>query len=177
MDNTLCDFQAGILDHLEGVLQRQLDPLLQNRLLSIERMIGSPYPEFWQLKRRFEMEGGYADLPAFEDMVSFVRKKQAEGWGIVISTARPTDIKRVWHDSFRWLHRHGIMPNKLEMFGTDRVVLAQQLKDQGHEVLALDDDPAHIERLVESGTPVIVRPFEYNAGLSHPLITFWGSEE
>lgn len=180
LDGTLADFPTGFLTWLADLSRSgwygESVPNPDYRSLSIEQVLGQPYHKYWTYKQRFEETGGYGKLPALNDALNFVVRLQSQGWNIVVTTARPASIKRVWHDSWRWLRDNGIEIDRLEMLGTDRVLLAEHYRKKGHPILAMDDDPTIALRLADV-CPVLLRDYPYNQHISHPSIFRIGTLE
>ena len=160
LDGTVADFQQGMLKYLSDS-GLPLPPEIVADTLSVERLAGIGYPQYWDLKRSFEESGGYGTLPHYPDAVQFIQEKAEQGWAIIVATARPSHIARSWRDSYLWLRKLGIDPTRLEMLEADRCLLAQYYLQRGHPVVALEDDPSHAQRLA-GVCPVLLRAHPYN---------------
>lgn len=170
MDGTLADWRQGFLDFL--VDQNYIPSLLSKDpelSLSMDLDMGWPYSIYLRWKDQFELEGGYGELPAYEDSLYFFRHCRAD-YRIIV-TARPVTIPRVYFDTFFWLKRMVVLPDAIHLLGDERIQLAMQLKNtNNNEVLMLEDNPSIALRAARNRIPVLMRATGYNSGYEHPLI-------
>lgn len=143
--------------------------------LSMEIDIKLPYKIYHGLKEKFEAEGGYSDLPVYEDGVDVVRFLTTQQSVIAISyTARPAStISRIWLDTWKWFDKVGLGQSisELRIGSESRINRAVELREQGHQVIMLEDDPSLALRAANAGLQVVMRSQNYNSGIVHPNIT------
>lgn len=160
LDGTLADYASGMRELLVAAgLPEEPDRV--------------KYPEYWRVRRHWEETGGYRRLKPYLDGVELVKTAQRAGAYILVVTARPTSVKRVWYDSLLWLADNGIRPDRLVLADSERVLLLENLQKAGCKVLLLEDDPV-LARRAAAICPVLVRTHEYNKHLEGEGIVHTG---
>jgi len=163
LDGTIADWREGFL---EWIPLLQPDPLTS---LSLDIDMGLPYSEYKQLKDDFEWQGGYANLPPFQDAIELLQTWQNSSVQpyVVVCTARPVDIARVYYDTFSWLDTYRLTVHEIHMVGDERVQLAMEMKDRGNTVIMLEDNPHLAMRAAANNLHVVMRAFPYNESAVH----------
>jgi NTP pyrophosphatase (non-canonical NTP hydrolase) len=173
VDGTLADFRGtlwGWMFKRKYIGSFARDPA-QNLNMAIDMKL-SP-SSFHQWKAEFEESGGYRSLIPFMDTLKVIRSLQRVGAMLVVVSARPiTRAKRIWYDTWNWLHENGIEPDRM-CIGDERAFLIEDLA-KDNKVVLLDDDPDNILRSCDL-CPVFVRSWPYNERVrnGHPNITHY----
>lgn len=166
LDGTIADFRSGFLYWLfnSGYIdQLPLDPRTS---LIMDQDLNWETADYLKWKDEFERSGGYADLLPFRDGIQFVKYAALAGWKIVVVTARPINISRIWFDSLCWLEEQDISPTMLWLENEQRISRAAQYKKAGLTVAALEDNPKYVSRYARAGIECAVRAFPYNLGIA-----------
>ncbi len=170
LDGTLANFRCGMVGWLQSHGHQRVDP---ETSYQIDVDLDVSYPEYWRMKRDFEMAGGYRSLAAYEDAVDFVRRAQAAGVYLVAVTARPKEVGNIWYDSWLWLRQHGIVPDQLLLMDdSERVLYIESMSEAAtnrersgkpNNIILLEDHPALAGRAGRVCN-VILRAHPYNLG-------------
>lgn len=169
LDGTLADFRRG----LEGWLDER--ELIQRCFIVEEKVtlymdvdLQIPYGKFRDLKAEFEGSGGYRSLPSYPERIDFLKFLVRDlGAYLIITTARPTQNKRIWFDTWNWLKGEGITPDQLLFTETDRIIatITRQGDSQWkNKTILLEDNPEIIRRALPS-LRVLMAPQPYNSHL------------
>lgn len=170
MDGTLVDYRAGLLKFLQ---EQGYDPDLTGREehYAMDLALALGWTEYHTLKDQFEEGGGYNHyMPPYPDTLQPLLHRQQDQIGLVVVTARPQYLSRTWGDSLSWLRKQRISVDRLHLTGSERLSIAIELREQGHDVVVWDDEPLNCQRFAEEGFPVFMRDQPYNQGLEHPNI-------
>lgn len=162
LDGTVADFRGSFYKYL---VENQVIPAARTDLKStyyIDEDLGIAYPRYSKWKDKFEREGGYRNLEEYPDAVEFLQECRREyDTYLVVVTARPKEIKRVWYDTWNWLVARNIKPDKLILGGANRIMMLDRYIRDGHRVILLEDDPHNAARAGTVGK-VVVRDHRYN---------------
>lgn len=162
LDGTTADWFSGISHYLRPPDERADRPDAPSQ--SPDVRLGVGWGEYQARKEEFESGGGYLQLRPYPDSVRFIKKRHAEGWYIVVCTARPhPKYRRIWNDTAEWLEAHGVSCHELHIGFERRLTLATRCASAGHPVALMEDDPEIIIRASNSGLVTWVRSHAYNA--------------
>jgi len=164
LDGTIANWRRGFLEWLKkggALLRCDTDPLTT---LSMDLDFGWSYSMYQEFKTAFEWQGGYATLPPFQDAIELLQTWQNSLVSpyVVICTARPVDIARVYYDTFSWLDTYQLTAHEIHVVGDERVQLAMEMKDRGNTVIMLEDNPHLAMRAAANNLHVVMRAFPYN---------------
>jgi ligand-binding SRPBCC domain-containing protein len=164
LDGTLADFRLGLGQWLvqEGILPSETTDREKSLMMDVD--LGIPYDVYWEAKRKFETQGGYRSLPEIPDGVSLVQAAQQAGIYTICTTARPTNLKRVWYDTWAWLADHHLKPDQLLLLEFDRVLAGTKLEEGECQVCLLEDNPEIALRAAQR-INVLLMPHRYNQHL------------
>lgn len=181
LDGTVADFRISFSEFVE----RQIPEFEAARLASsptihmdIAGSIG--FDAYHALKSQWEAGGGYGLLPPLGNMVENLLELQRTH-SLVFFTARPTGLKRVRQDTWRWLMAQELRPDRLFFSKFERIVWCASMRGKDFKVILLDDDPEILERAVSTGIPTVAVRHSYNAGVikafNIPFVDPWGGQE
>lgn len=171
IDGTLGDWRSAFINWLNEQKPETVIPQDAGKNMAIEIDIGIPYPEYMLWKEKFEAEGGYRLLEPYPDTKDFLKTCSESGIKIIAYTSRPADrYSRIWTDSWYWITKHEISVDELRIGSEERIARACSLRDQGHKVVMLEDDPSLALRAASTNITVFLRNQTYNEGVSHPNI-------
>ena len=166
LDGTIADWRRGFLEWMmtepTGFLNCHSKDSLKS--LSMDMDFDWTYSDYKRLKDDFEWQGGYANLPPFQDAIELLQTWQNSFVQpyVVVCTARPVDIARVYYDTFSWLDTYQLTAHEIHMVGDERVQLAMEMKDRGNTVIMLEDNPHLAMRAAVNNLHVVMRAFPYN---------------
>ena len=171
LDGTIADWRGGFLNWLRQHQSRLVtgpDPLIT---LSMDLDFSWSYALYSKYKEAFEWDGGYAHLPPFLDAIELFAHWQAIDPPpyIVICTARPVHIARVYHDTFQWLRLYNIQFQELHLVGDERVQLAMEMQKH-NKVIMFEDNPELAMRAAANELHVVMRAFPYNESTQNYFI-------
>lgn len=169
LDGTLGNWRKAFMDWLMTTHGEDL-PLDSGINLAMEVEMKIPYPKYASWKKQFEAEGGYRILPVYPDVQPTFQALDKAGVIGIAYTARPAKVHgRIWSDTWEWLENNQLhhLVKELRIGAEDRISRACELKEQGHQVLMLEDDPGLAIRAATSGIPVLLRSQPYNKGINH----------
>lgn len=162
LDGTVADFRKGFADWA-GFQDT-------TKTLAMDLDNGIAFSRYEELKQRFEREGGYARLPAYDDAVCLLRNEQLKGTLVLVTTARPFgEFHRVEEDTQAWLSEYGIVPTST-IFGRDERIFALLGLAESNEIVLLEDDSTLALRAAQSGIKVMIRDQPYNEKVNHPNV-------
>lgn len=167
MDGTLCDWRKGFVQWLKPLIPDLRPDTLS--FMDMERELGLDYKRYQVAKTAFENGGGYIDLPPIVRTLSAIQYLNKIGAVIHVFTARPQDThSRIWMDSVRWLDKNGLgeIVRELHIGSTERIDFACSMRDQGHQVVMLEDDLALAVRASAAGIHVWMPAYPYNQNVA-----------
>lgn len=169
LDGTLADFRTSFAGFVaERVPSFDPQDLAFSPTIHMDIAGKLGFDAYHTLKSDWEARGGYGELPAIEGMVEAAKALQ-ETNSMVYFTARPTGLKRVQQDTWRWLLRQDLRPDRLFLGKFERIVWAASMRGKGYDVVLVDDDPEVLERAVTSGVPIVAVQQPYNLELVESL--------
>ncbi len=159
LDGVLAAYPEHWLEYLE-----RHAPLMRNTAIEEFSLVtgvpGIPREEYTKLKHRYRSTGEEVNVPPLPGAVEFTHALRAQGYQIVIVSARPVDrYKRLYSDSIRWLRKHDIAYDAVlwDSNKEDRIIKDLPIVD-----FVLDDDPTNVERLVKAGINAFLFDRPYN---------------
>jgi uncharacterized HAD superfamily protein len=172
LDGTLCDWRATFFEWIKVNNYPHTFSFDDESTLMAEQVISAGYPEYTEMKDKFESSGMYANMIPYPDGVRVAQKlSKMYNTYIVAHTARPAKFKRIWWDSWIWLKSRGIPANELRIGAESRILLASDLL-RNHPVIMFEDDPTLISRAANCGIRVFARSHSYNKDIVHKNVTF-----
>lgn len=167
LDGCIADFRTGFERWVERHPQfrESLPSMRREEGFTLHMDIDSnwPFSEYTKAKLEFEKGGGYATLPAYDELLKSIYHLQRMGWYVIVWTARPgKQLKRVWRDTWEWLLKSGLQPDEFHFGGDERISDAVRLVGAGNHVLAIEDNPDLASRYVSNRIPVILVSQPYN---------------
>jgi hypothetical protein len=155
LDNVLADTQTALAEYM-GV-----EKALQNIHLDIAANLS--FDEYRDLKNQFEKLGGYRHLAPIYDTVELFDFLRASDCSIVVWTARPVAVfKRIRQDTIDWFFQQGAQPDAIFYGREQRIPYLADLRNKGHKVVLVEDDPGLILRAKMMKIPTIVPYRLYN---------------
>lgn len=140
-------------------------------VMSIDVDLKLEFPTYYEMKEKFEAEGGYRLLQPYPGIEGLFNKLKNEGTQVVVYTARPADrYSRIWSDTWHWLKDHKLYFTDLRIGSDERISQACRLQKAGHAVVMLEDDPSLALRAASSNIIVLLRSHPYNEGVEHKNI-------
>jgi hypothetical protein len=144
----------------------------------LDQDLSMRYVDYYDLKERFESEGGYRSIVPYPDAVHVIL--QLQEWFhayLIVATARPVKTyHRIWGDTWIWLEAQGIKCDQLRMANETRILMASGL-NQHSNVIMFEDDPGLILRAANSGIKVFARRQPYNESIKHDNVVILDSYE
>jgi hypothetical protein len=168
IDGTLGDWRKTFIDWLKmkGENSPLDDPATS---LMMDTDLSMQYTKYNDLKKEFERTGGYRRIYPYEDVIRVVREMQdtEDDFYLIVITARPADeYKRIWDDTWFWLHSVGLNPRELHIGAEPRILMANSLKDLSN-VIMFEDNPGLALRAASMGIPVFIKKQPYNKELNN----------
>lgn len=175
LDGTLADYRTSFVQWLQTQPGVTLKPDNSQHLYMMEVDLGLGFLRYNAYKEQFEAEGGYADLLPYSETQNFIKRISTLSKAqVLIYTARPQQkFSHIWLDTWRWLTQQGLQDNIFALHvepAESRIARAATLREQGCQVVLVDDDPTTALRAANAGVAVLLRNQPYNHGISHPNI-------
>ena len=163
LDGVVADWRFSFIMFLQDTYGSEL-AVDAAKSLHIDTDLNLSYSEYQPHKERFEREGGYANIRPYACEVQTVRHLQKEQkFHLIVVTARPyKTYKRIWLDTWQWLYRTGIQPDELHSIGYDRIIMANELRQRGCNVIMFEDDPNIIRRAANDKIKIMCKAQPYN---------------
>lgn len=172
IDGTLADYRSGFVEWLRKYHHGEL-PEDKATTLAMEVDLGLSYPKYVKYKDEFESSGGYANIPIYPEVKDVLSSLHLAGFHILAYTARPAQtFSRIWNDTWQWLtyNQIGVYIRELRIGKETRIARACELRDLGHPVVLLEDEPDTALRAANAGIRVLLRQQPYNFGVLHDNI-------
>jgi hypothetical protein len=179
IDGTLADYRQGFIQWLIAEHNEDLPPDSASSL-AMEIDLGLSYPTYVRYKEEFEASGGYHELPVYPDVPPTVQELAKRSVQFIAYTARPAQsFSRIWNDTWGWLNDVGMESyfSEVRIGKEQRIARACELKEAGHPVVLLEDEPDTALRAAHAGILVFLRAQPYNAGIMHDRILRCGHLE
>lgn len=168
VDGTLADYASTFKAYLPGDIfaNSAINTLLIDDSLQIT------YPDYYEIKEKFEEDGGYRGIFPYSDTANALQNMKRLGYYIIVVTSRPAKIyKRIFKDTLYWFGLHNLPIDELYMLGSDRILLACELA-KDNEVILWEDDPEILRRASNSNITTFARKHAYNSDLILPSVKF-----
>jgi uncharacterized HAD superfamily protein/NTP pyrophosphatase (non-canonical NTP hydrolase) len=116
-------------------------------------------------KDEFYKGGGFRELPAINGAQNALTQLKADGWTIVIVTARPQwQYKRLYADTLWWLNKRDI-PHDLILFNKDKVEAVYQHLSPAWPRHFIEDHPKNAIGLADAGMNVVLFDQPHNRAI------------
>lgn len=173
IDGTLGDWRASFIEWLETMAGVKSPGEDLATSIFIDADLSMRYPEYYELKNRFESEGGYEDIIPYPDAFDTILElKDLYEFYVIAITARPVDkYQRIWLDTWNWLTRYDLEVDELVIGNSVRVLIADLISRKQSPVIMFEDNPDLAVRAANTGVKVFLRRQPYNESVDHPDIT------
>lgn len=171
LDNTLCDYTGSFLTFAEGWLGVTGTgwALTYDGSVTLAMHMGVSQDTYRAIKLAYRQGGMKRTQPAFDGAEGIVRRCQALGAEVWITTTRPYNrFDSTDPDTREWLRRHSMMYDGL-IYDDDKYGMLLSIVGPERVVAVVDDLDTMYDRAADIGLNPIMIARRYNRAVRRPI--------